>query len=422
MNTRTIVTKPYARYNALCNATDRRSEPYGMWMGRWMCSALLLLALVAMQPVWLQARPPETRGGWRKYENNPVLGGELGTCFDVAVLRDEDVYKMYFSWRPRRCLALTESRDGIHWTEARIVLGPRDSGWEERINRPAIVKRDDTYHLWYTGQTRKQSYIGYATSSNGLQWQRLRDEPVLSPEQPWEKVAVMCPHVLWDQETEEYRMWYSAGDQYEPNAIGYATSRDGLHWQRWDANPIFRPDKETDWEKHKVTACQVVRHGDWHVMFYIGFADEHTAHIGLARSRDGISVWERHPANPILAPGQGTWDADACYKPYAIYDKHTDRWLLWYNGRRKRSEQIGLAFHQGSDLGWDPSQHKTETTRGPLVLTTKPLKRYVERFNTNDEELYAQHVSNARAYDFLKDNVPLFACPDRDIEEIYYFR
>ena len=375
--------------------------------------------LIVLQPVLVSVCRPETNGGWQKCEKNPVLGGNLGTCFDVAVLRDGRVYKMYFSWRPQRSLALVESTDGIHWSVPRIVLGPSDSGWEERINRPGIVQRDDMYHLWYTGQTRKQSYIGYATSKDGLQWQRTRNKPVLSPEEPWEKVAVMCPHVLWDPETEKYRMWYSAGDQYEPNAIGYATSKNGVHWQRWDANPIFRPDKKMDWEKHKVTACQVVHHDDWYIMFYIGFSDEHTAHIGLARSRNGITGWQRHPANPIIAPGKGTWDANACYKPFAIYNKQSDRWLLWYNGRRKRSEEIGLAFHQGVDLGWDLAPQKKKPMCGSLLLDPNLQRGYVNRFNANDEERYAQHIPNAGACDFLQGNIPLFECPDKDIEEIY---
>ena len=382
----------------------------------------LFITQIAMQPAWVLAWLPETNGGWQKYENNPVLGGKLGTCFDVAVLRGEGIYTMYFSWRPKRSLALVESADGINWSEPRIVLGPSDSGWEERVNRPGIVKHDGMYHMWYTGQTLKQSYIGYVTSKNGVQWKRACDKPVLTPEEPWEKVAVMCPHVIWDEETRLYHMWYSAGDQYEPNAIGYATSKDGIDWRRFDSNPIFRPDKKTGWEKHKVTACQVVHHGDWYIMFYIGFSDEHTAHIGLARSRDGITGWERHPANPIIAPGKDTWDANACYKPYAIYDRLSDRWLLWYNGRRNRSEQIGLAFHEGEDLDWDPSQHETKSSRGPLILTHKPLKSYINQFNQNDKELYVQHVPNYKAYDFLKDNIPLFECPDKDIEEIYYFR
>ena len=52
----------------------------------------------------------ETAGGWRKYEKNPVLGGALGTCFDVSVLREGDKYRMWFSWRPKQSIALVESR------------------------------------------------------------------------------------------------------------------------------------------------------------------------------------------------------------------------------------------------------------------------------------------------------------------------
>ena len=131
----------------------------------------------------------------------------------------------------------------------------------------------------------------------------------------------MCPHVLWDEKAKQYRMWYSAGEQYEPNAIGYATSSDGVNWTKYKDNPIFAADPRNPWEQHKVTACQVIPAGDWHLMFYIGFRDENRAQIGLARSRDGITGWQRHPANPIIFPVAGAWDADACYKPFAIFDR-----------------------------------------------------------------------------------------------------
>jgi len=29
-----------------------------------------------------------------------------------------------------------------------------------------------------------------------------------------------------------------------------------------------------------------------------------------------------------------------------------NRWLLWYNGRHQSLEQIGVAMHEGSDLGF----------------------------------------------------------------------
>lgn len=52
----------------------------------------------------------------------------------------------------------------------------------------------------------------------------------------------------------------------------------------------------------------------------------------------------------------------------------------------------------------------------------KLLKTYVDKFNEEDEEIYCQEIGNEQAFDWLKDNIPLFECPDPDIEEIYYFR
>ncbi|MBN1676037.1 MAG: hypothetical protein JXR37_33645 [Kiritimatiellae bacterium] len=296
----------------------------------------------------------KTNAGWRKYRGNPVLGGDLGTCFDVCVLKEAGVYRMWFSWRPRQSIGLTQSRDGIRWTEPVVVLEPApSSGWEAQVNRVIVVKRRDGYHMWYTGQAGGQSRIGYATGPNGVRWRRAQREPVLAPEQDWERVAVMCPHVLWDEDGKRFRMWYSGGEQYEPDAIGYATSSDGIAWRKHPGNPIFTADPGSAWEPCKVTACQVLPCGERYVMCYIGFQTPHTARIGLARSRDGITGWERHPANPILAPDPGAWDGDACYKPFALYEEQTDRWLLWYNGRNKQvaaKEQIGLAIHDGREL------------------------------------------------------------------------
>jgi len=295
----------------------------------------------------------ETAGGWIKYRDNPVLGGQYGTCFDVAVLKEAEGYRMWVSWRPKQSVALVQSTDGLHWSSPpQVVLGPnKRSGWEDDINRPVVIRHGGLYHMWYTGQSEKHSAIGYATSPDGLSWKRESDQPVLRPEAPWEKVALMCPHVIWDEEAGLFRMWYSGGDQYEPDAIGYATSPDGLRWTKDARNPIFRPDSTQPWERHKVTAVQVEKRGAWFNMFYIGFRDVDHAQIGLARSKDGITNWQRHPANPIIRPGHDKWDHDACYKPFAIFEGR--KWLLWYNGRHGSLEQIGVAIHDGEDLGFD---------------------------------------------------------------------
>ena len=293
----------------------------------------------------------QTAAGWVKYAGNPVLGGDLGTCFDVSVLKETEVYRMWFSWRPKKSIALVESKDGMEWSKPLIVLGPNEkTDWEKDLNRPVVIKHGGRYHMWYTGQARGRSWIGYATSQDGQTWQRVSARPVLAADKPWEKVAVMCPHVSYDSEAKLFRMWYSGGEQYEPNAIGYATSLDGIQWVKCESNPVFKPDPNNAWERDRVTGCQVIRLRDWYVVFYIGFRDERRAQIGIARSRDGITGWARHAANPIIRPGKGSWDHDAVYKPYAIFDGR--QWLLWYNGRKGGLEQIGLALHPGEDLGF----------------------------------------------------------------------
>lgn len=293
----------------------------------------------------------DSAAGWVKSASNPVLGGSLGTCFDICVLRDRTTFRMWFSWRPKKSVALVESPDGVHWGEPRIVLAPNAAtDWEADINRPVVVRGDGSFHMWYTGQARGHSWIGHAVSSDGIAWTRTNTRPVVSPDAAWEKVAVMCPDVMWDPDTGTYRMWYSGGDQYEPDAIGYATSADGIAWQKHSSNPIFRADPRNHWEQHKVTACQVVRRGSWYYMFYIGFRDIDHAQIGIARSRDGITGWERNPANPVIRPTANGWDHDACYKPYALWDGRN--WMLWYNGRHGSVEQIGLATHEGEALGF----------------------------------------------------------------------
>jgi hypothetical protein len=59
---------------------------------------------------------------------------------------------------------------------------------------------------------------------------------------------------------------------------------------------------------------------------------------------------------------------------------------------------------------------------GPLVLDVETFRHHVEAFNSTYPEEVVNLVPDAQAWDWMKRNVPLFTCPDRDIEQIYYFR
>ena len=56
------------------------------------------------------------------------------------------------------------------------------------------------------------------------------------------------------------------------------------------------------------------------------------------------------------------------------------------------------------------------------IIDKSTLKNYIERFNAEDREEYSQAFPNAEAWNFLSENIPLFECPDKEIEQTYYFR
>lgn len=290
-------------------------------------------------------------GFFVKDPRNPVLGSSaLGTCFDVYVTREDGRYRMDFSWRPQKSLAVTFSPDGIHWEEPQITLAyDETTGWEDNINRNCVLKIDGRYKMWYTGQARGYSFIGYAESDDGLHFRRTLKEPVLISERPWEGFSVMNPCVLCQDG--RYRMWYAAGETYEPNVLAYAESGDGVNWTKSRINPIFTADKDNLYERDRVGGCQVVKTEDMgYVMFYIGYENIHKAQICMARSDDGVTQWMKSPANPIISPEPGAWDADACYKPSFLWNEKENRWMLWYNGRNQHTEYIGYAYKEGRPL------------------------------------------------------------------------
>ena len=286
-----------------------------------------------------------------KYENNPVLGGsEIGTCFDAYVSRENGRYRMDFSWRPRKALAVTFSEDGIHWETPRITLeSDETTGWEDYVNRNCVLKIGEKYKMWYTGQAKGYSYIGYAESYDGIHFKRVLSEPVLISERPWEGYSVMNPCVLY--EDGKYRMWYAAGETYEPNVLAYAESQDGINWKKSRINPIFTADARNIYEQDRIGGCQIIKTNDLgYVMFYIGYENIHKAQICVAFSEDGVTQWKKSSANPIITPTLESWDANACYKPTFLWDEEQKRWMLWYNGRSGNDESIGLAYKEGRNL------------------------------------------------------------------------
>ena len=56
------------------------------------------------------------------------------------------------------------------------------------------------------------------------------------------------------------------------------------------------------------------------------------------------------------------------------------------------------------------------------ILKPAAFAHYVEHFNSMEDENITNFISNAQSWGWLQKEIPFFECPDREVEEMYYFR
>jgi hypothetical protein len=68
------------------------------------------------------------------------------------------------------------------------------------------------------------------------------------------------------------------------------------------------------------------------------------------------------------------------------------------------------------------SKKNAVNSNGGPVLQADQFKHYVDYFNTMEDEKIIQAIPNAKSWEWMKANIPLFECPQQNIEQTYYFR
>jgi predicted GH43/DUF377 family glycosyl hydrolase len=163
----------------------------------------------------------------------------------------------------------------VHWSHYPqnpvLDFGPAGS-WDARTAfLPFVIKSNDTLKMWYSGTAISQIFtipeIGYAWSLDGVNWNRSAN-PVL-PKRPgkWDDGGTAQATVLQDGDT--LRMWYTGAgaDPTEFQDIGFAISTDGIHWTKYQGNPILEsPDTWTD----DIFSPSVILDGDQYRMWFSG--------------------------------------------------------------------------------------------------------------------------------------------------------
>jgi predicted GH43/DUF377 family glycosyl hydrolase len=127
------------------------------------------------------------------------------------------------------------------------IMAPGPTGTFDAggVGPQSVIVQDGLHRMWYIGspvspRSLRDTAIGYAESDDGLSWTR-RPEPVLEPTSGWESYWLAHPSVRFDGS--RYQMWYTGATSGHV-AIGYAVSSDGIEWKKNVFNPVVGADSQ----------------------------------------------------------------------------------------------------------------------------------------------------------------------------------
>ena len=180
--------------------------------------------------------------------------------------------------------------------------------WDAGFIAPSSVLRTDSgYLMYYTGSNLEFPagawQVGMATSPNGISWTKYNDpatpgssDPVLkvSSSGSWDaSMACFC----WVLPTPiGFEMFYF-GNNGIVAGIGYATSPDGVHWTKYDANPMYTKldDPYAAANPYAIVEVPAVSvKGSTYSMYY-DYGPFSVGEIGVATARRFLNVPSFYP-------------------------------------------------------------------------------------------------------------------------------
>lgn len=243
------------------------------------------------------------------------------------------------------------------------------------IIQPKVIFDENMYKMWYANEANNGVHsIGYAVSSDGFNWNRKVDKPVLSAgsTSTWDSYGVCLGAVI--KENGIYKMYYSGTPTHDgPYQIGLAVSTDGINWTK-NKQPVLYADSLRE---PFITASEVIKLNNKYYMYYSSSINLKKV-VCLAFSDDGIK-WLRYFNNPILTATE-QWEGTGTYYPSVI--KNNNQFLMVYQNYHNLKSAFGIAT-SADGIVWtkdaknpiftkdDTYNHWTDYLQNPSVIQVK---------------------------------------------------
>lgn len=240
-------------------------------------------------------------------------------------------------------IGIAESSDLVNWSKVGEIVGEQECERSGIVNG-RVIELDGALHLFYnTYGNWENDAICHATSIDGLIWKRDETNPILRAAGDWNCGRAIDLDVL--EHDGKLMMYFATRDpsmKVQMIALAAADRNSGFGREAWRQVvdwPVMKP--ELPWEKNCIEAPSMIKRGDNIYMFYGGGYNNDPQQIGCAVSKDGIHFERLFVDKPLLPNGEpGSWNSSESGHPgifvdddgqtYVFFQANNDMGRTWY--------------------------------------------------------------------------------------------
>ena len=297
-----------------------------MWTWLWVA-----LPMMAVAQVMMFGDTSRTGVPFAKDPHVVNFGGRYLLYFSIPPYKNQPGS----GWN----IGIAESRDLVNWSKIGEIIPAKGADYEQKgLCAPGALVKDGKVHLFYqTYGNGRLDAICHAVSEDGLHFERDVTNPIFRPSGAWTCGRAIDAEVC--EFKGKYYLYFATRDaDFKIQQVGVAVAPKDTDFSRGEwiqvaDSAVLRP--QLPWEKNCIEGASIAVRGSKMYMFYAGAYNNEPQQIGVAMSKDGIH-WTRLSDQPFLANGApGSWNESESGHPHLFTDLDGKTYLFFQGNKTK---------------------------------------------------------------------------------------